>query len=255
VQDALGHGALPLACRQFPRLAVRDPRGISLSLSLYCPTACAQLDDDRAVSIVESPPAFPPDGDYEGLDAATALPPLLRPDMLMDWASWWRFEAASVALITAPGAAVAGKLGRLRRVVGLLEDWSPPRGPLALAVDRAFAEASPGATRFEPDDREVGRRLSEIEAAIPADLRPDPWPPDGIGRTPEIDDGRAARFLAAHAFANWIAHLGDGLDAWLRSIEAAYVCLLAGMDVRQADLRLRHLASPNALAKTWSRSA
>ena len=47
---------------------------------------------------------FPPPGEYVGLDARTALPPLLRPGMLMDWESWWMIEAATVdVLLTSSG--------------------------------------------------------------------------------------------------------------------------------------------------------
>ena len=59
-------------------------------------------------------------------------------------------------------------------------------------------------------------------------------------------------FLAARAFANWTAHLGRGLRAWLRSIEAAYALVQSGHGIRQADLLLRHLADPRALADRWS---
>jgi hypothetical protein len=55
-------------------------------------------------------------------------------------------------------------------------------------------------------------------------------------------------FLAAHAFANWAAHLGDDLRTWWRSIEAAHVLISGGLSVRDVDLLLRHLADPHALA-------
>ena len=41
IHAVLGHDALPLACRQFPRVTVHDPRGVSVALSAYCPTARA----------------------------------------------------------------------------------------------------------------------------------------------------------------------------------------------------------------------
>ena len=47
-QSALGHDALPLACRQFPRIALLTPCGVSLTLSNYCPTARALLDAPSA---------------------------------------------------------------------------------------------------------------------------------------------------------------------------------------------------------------
>jgi Fe-S-cluster containining protein len=257
IHAALGHDALPLACRQFPRIAVHDPRGISVTLSHYCPTALSWLAATGPVAILEHPAAFPEGADYEGLDAARALPPLVRDDMLMDWNSWWAWEAASVGLLTDGDAPVGVRLSRLGCAVDHVRDWSPAHGPLRARVDRAFEAARRAdVAAFMPDRDEIGMRWQEIENAIPQDLRPH------IPRLADRDDGRLPpvpphtdRFLAAHAFANWTAHLGDGLHAWLRSIEAAYVCLLAGLDIRQADLTLRHLADPNALARTWSQCA
>ena len=257
IHAMLGHDALPLACRQFPRIAVHDPRGISVTLSHYCPTAMSLLSSGNPVAIVEHPAAFPEGADYEGLDASRALPPLLRDDMLMDWDAWWACEAASVRLLTTGDASIALRLGRLRHAVDHVHDWSPSQGPLRGRVERAFEAARrQDVLPFTPDRQEIARRWREIESAIPDDLRLSAPIPTGLGAAvtatlpPHID-----RFLAAHAFANWTAHLGDGLRAWLRSIEAAYVCLLVGLDIRQTDLALRHLASPSALAKTWSEAA
>src|SRR5262245_11543308 len=92
IHGALGHDALPLACRQFPRVSVHDPRGVSVTLSHYCPTAAALLDSQDALAVLTNASAFPPTGEYIGLDATAGLPPLLRPDMLMDWESWWEWE-------------------------------------------------------------------------------------------------------------------------------------------------------------------
>ena len=257
IHAAMGHDALPLACRQFPRIAVHDPRGISVTLSHYCPTASSALATAGPVTIVEQPPAFAAGADYEGLDATRALPPLLREGMLMDWNAWWAWEAASVALLTDGNEAASVRLGRLRRAVDEIHSWSPSHGPLRAHVDRAFATARlTGEASFMPDCHEIEMRWQEIVLAVPEDLRPQvPRPTNrDSGNMPPLPP-HTNRFLAAHAFANWTAHLGDGLHAWLRSVEAAYVCLLVGLDIRQADLILRHLASPNALAKTWSRQS
>ena len=64
VQRALGHDALPLACRQFPRVSLRDPRGVSVTLSHYCPTAASLLGSPRPVTIVRDAPAFPEGAEY-----------------------------------------------------------------------------------------------------------------------------------------------------------------------------------------------
>jgi Fe-S-cluster containining protein len=217
---ALGHDALPLACRQFPRVVLHDPRGVSLVLSHYCPTAARLLDTHARVEIVENPDAFPPGGEYVGLDARTSLPPLLRPDMLMDWDSWWEFERLAVDFIGNATEPMTRVLIDLRAIIESIRTWSPDAGdPLIERVRSAFAAQ--------------GRRESF------------PLPHE---KTP----GVVRHFLAAHAFANWTSHLGQGLRTWLRSIEAAHDLIVSGRDVRQADLELRHLSDPHEMAAAWS---
>jgi hypothetical protein len=87
--------------------------------------------------------------------------------------------------------------------------------------------------------------VDEVLHCVPAELRPAALP--GAPAEPAV----RTRFLAAHAFGNWTAHLGDGLQAWLRSIDAADE-LAATIGVRDADHLLRHLADPWLLAKRYS---
>jgi hypothetical protein len=241
----LGHAALPLACRQFPRVVVIDPRGASITLSHYCPTAAAMLDTDGPIAIVTGTTAFPPDGEYVGLDVRDALPPALRPDMLMDWESWWQWEAAAVALFasrTDPGRAVA----RLALAVEHVRDWTPKSGPLGARVASAFDAATradvPAQVRRPFDDA-----AAWIVAAVPNGFR---FQAETAlaRRSSTTSPGAHVAFLAAHAFANWTAHLGEDLRTWWRSIEAAHVLIAGGLSVRDVDLLLRHLADPRALA-------
>jgi hypothetical protein len=247
IHDALGHDALPLACRQFPRVSVLDPRGVSVTLSHYCPTAAALLEQAGAVEIVTTPASFPADGEYDGLDARLSLPPLLRPDLLMDWASWWDWESRSVNLLANDRRPVADRLRRLSGIVAHVRQWTPASGPLAPAIARAFDASSDADALAAPVDIEARHR--EVIAAIPETLRGG-IPASGTGAAPP--DDTLGRLLAAHAFGNWTAHLGRGLRTWLRSIEAAYALARAGRTVGDADLLLRHLADPNHLARVWS---
>jgi Fe-S-cluster containining protein len=246
IHRALGHDALPLACRQFPRVSLLDPRGVSVTLSHYCPTAAALLEQETAPVIVADAPAFPADGEYVGLDAREGLPPALRPDMLMDWDAWWLFEKEAVALI-ARADDPARALAVLGRVVEDVRTWRPEDGDLSNRVRQAFARAA--RDRPAPPVAQE-RRLREVIEAVPDELRPDPSPLQP--RVPRPAAHVLRNFLAAHAFANWTAHLGEGLRTWLRSIETAFALVALGDGVRQADLLLRHLASPYRLARVWS---
>jgi hypothetical protein len=254
VRRALEHDALPLACRQFPRMSVRDPRGVSVTLSHYCPTAASLLHTDEPVSIVADVPAFPANREYVGLDATNSLPPLLRPDVLMDWESWWEWERMSVELLTRADDSPATALGRIGAAVERTRGWRPDDGPLIDRIRSAFDEAHGAEVApFSPDECELDRRVEEVTSAIPADLRDGPRRRVDARRY-EGGDAVVKRFLAAHAFANWTAHLGRGLRTWLRSVETPFVLLMSRLDVREVDLRLRHLAEPQALATMWSKA-
>jgi hypothetical protein len=243
----LGHDALPLACRQFPRIVVIDPRGVSITLSHFCPTAAGMLSSAPPTRVLVNAPGFPRDGEYVGLDVREGLPPALRPDMLMTWDAWWQFEELAVARLTAaPDPAVA--LATLRAVVERLRAWAPGGEPLDTALAVAFAD-----TRPAPIERRLPTFDDAVDllcAAVPATYRAAARVALARRTTPPATDVHA-RLLAAHAFASWTAHLGEGLRTWLRAIETAHVLVAAGVSIRDVDLVLRHLADPHALARAW----
>jgi hypothetical protein len=245
VHRALGHEALPLACRQFPRVVVQDARGTFVTLSHFCPTAASLLDEDPGVpvSICTAAERFPPSAEYVGLDARTALPPLLRPDMCFDWEAWSRWEARAVAWLDRAGGTPAEAIASLGAAAETLRDWSPADGPLVAAVDRAFAGVHVRRyARVNPD-----HQVADVTGTVAAELRT-----PVAGSPARVADRAARRFLAAHAFANWTAYLAEDLRAWVRSIDAALAFLDVGCSVREADRWLRHLADPYALARLWS---
>src|SRR5262249_16894600 len=137
------------------------------------------------------------------------------PDMAMDWESWWDFERRAVALIAS--ASPLRALEQLHAIIERVRSWRPGAGTL---IDRVT-------TSFESESR------------------PHEAPQDA-------DELRMRHYLAAHAFANWTAHLGLGLRTWLRSIEAAHR-LARERGFSAADLELRHMANPKELSATWSR--
>jgi len=276
VHRDLGASALPSTCRHFPRIAVRDARGTSISLSHFCPTAAAMLfRDDVPVTVVEAPIAFPA-AEYEGLTVGLEdLPPLLTPRMLMDhegYAAWERHMVARAADLTRAPESVLATLARDARV---LAAWTPGPGSLAEAVDRLpvdYVAATP------PEDLADSLRLfTQVMAAVPDDLKPEPDEAD----VPEAyrhwirpawpDLGSAVnRYIAAKAFASWTAYQGRGVATIVRGLEAAVALVRVEASrqcrdtrrvldaaqlleaFRAADFALNHLAVGEDLAEGWS---
>lgn len=255
LQHQKGHDWLPAACRQFPRIALLDDRGVSVSLSHYCPTAAhLLLRDDVELSIVEGPPAFPADGEYEGLDARGALPPLVRPDVLMDLESFDLWERHAIGVLDIAGRSAEAALAALSADAEAIRAWRHTDGTLVDHVRAVTARAA------------CGR---------PAEAGPH-TPPGGSGSggtdssRPDRLDRTLRRYLAARVFASWVAYQGLGLRTLVRSLEAALAVVRAeagrvvaaagrGLDeallveaIRAADLRLLHLADRQALARDWS---
>jgi hypothetical protein len=245
IHRALGHEALPLSCRQFPRVSVLEPRGISLTLSHFCPTAASLLEPAVPFGLTSHPPAFSDRSEYAGLDVRDAVPPLLRPDMAMDWESWWRCEAHAVEVLNT-STTTGDALHIIGRATEHLRIWSPNDGPLDSAVDAAW-RAARASVPTAPVMLDHAALYADVSASIPDEHRP-ATVTDGR----PLADGVVRRLLAAHVFANWTAHLGEGLRAWRRSIETVAGLAGAGVDVRTIDLLLRHLADPYTLARRWS---
>ena len=276
VQRTLGEEMLPLTCRHFPRLAVRDARGTSISLTHYCPTAAAMLfRDDVPLEIVEAPAAFPP-ADYEGLRVdPDAWPPLLHPSMLMDlngYSAWERHMVARCSRRMSPEDVIA----TLERDARVLREYRPEHGALVDAIAALPADPLDAAplTTLQPSLR----LHAEVMAAVPDDLRPDPDEAELEevflhGVVPEWPAwyAPARRYLAAKAFASWTAYQGKGVLTIVRGLEAALAvvrvesareCRNAGRPldahllkqaIRAADFVLNHLAVGEDLAAAWSR--
>jgi Fe-S-cluster containining protein len=275
VHRDLGEEALAATCRHFPRIALRDRRGISITLSHFCPTAASMLFRDVPVRVVEHPVAFPPD-DYEGLVVEEdAFPPLLTPSMLMDLEGYGAWERHMVAAFADTERPPETALATLMRDARLLGRWTPGGQTLAEAV-----AALPGA----PVDADTPVTLDisltrhrEVVAAMPADLQPESDETDledayqGYVRA-SWPDFRAPlnRYLAAKAFACWSAYQGRGTRTIVRGLEAALAvvrvevsreCRNAGHALdpalllqafRSADFALNHLAVGEDLCEAWS---
>lgn len=217
-----GPGVLPSVCRHFPRVIVNDPRGTSVTLSHFCPTAASLLFSGAPLSIVDAPRPIALDGSLEGLDATNVLPPLLSEDVLTDWDGYTAWEEAAVALFNVEGIAPEHAVETLAAVSGRLRTWRPGREALSARVRKEFGAAM---TKMRTDGR-WGEYARPINA-----------------------------FLAAHAFASWAAYEREGLLSVVAAVEAALRQLTQRIEergsainqssltevMRSTDLQIRHL--------------
>jgi Fe-S-cluster containining protein len=211
-----GAELLPSACRAFPRVALRDGRGLSITLSHYCPTAARLLLTAGDILIVDAPDSLSLGGAVEGLDATAVLPPLLGPGMLMDLEGYARWEQEAIAVLNDRQVTAATALAVLRAATQETWEWQPGNETLGERASGAFA------------------RARDAHGLAP-------------GEVPRLEHATKA-FLAAHLFASWAAYQQGGLFAVVEAVDAASALVGSGhpdeasfLDaVRNADLRLRH---------------
>jgi Fe-S-cluster containining protein len=224
IHRTAGPRLLPSACRNFPRIALRDPRGVFVTLSHYCPTAARLLLLEQDLAIVDAPPSITLDGEVEGLDATGVLPPLLRPGMLMSLDAYDTWEREAVATLNDRRLPPAEAVAAISAATAAASEWRPGDGDLSAAIEEAFADARAAVGNWRP--------VSRLEHAVKS-------------------------FLAAHAFASWAPYQDGGLGAGAAAIQTALEQLdralpaaRPGADtgaddtfitaVRQTDLLLRH---------------
>jgi len=227
IHRTMGSGLLPGACRNFPRVALRDPRGVFVTLSHYCPTAAGLLLHDRDIAIVAAPPSLTLDDDVEGLDATGVLPPLLRPGMLMTLDGYSAWEHEAIATLNDRRLTARGAVRVIDTATSAATCWRPGGESLASWIESAFA----GARDMAAKTPRCGGSFSTLEPA-------------------------AKRFLAAHAFASWAGYQAGGIGAVAHSVAAALDSLEIEMAaartagetgdaafltaVRRTDFRSRH---------------
>jgi len=261
------------------------PRGVDLTLSHYCPTA-AELpfaeapdsdDGDPLLRIVTSPPAFPAERPYEGLDARAAFPPQLRPGVLMGWDDHERWEEHVVAVLGKerdPDRA----LDQLTRDAERIRTWTPEAGSLAVHLERELARSEPPHSSEGTAAGDPTENWEKVAATIPLGLRrlTAPRPIVNDERRPAFVKGGDTlalpirRWLASKAFASWLPLQGEGVRTsivglrvardvlqgeWLRSHAEGRLSERDRLKqaFRAADLLLVHLADPEALARVLSR--
>lgn len=273
VQRHAGIPAMPIACRQFPRIARRDARGIDVSLSHWCPTALACLDADAPVAIVHMPSPVTHGTALDGLDARDTWPPLLRHDCLWDLDAFEAFEAHAVDLLANSRTPLHARVAALVTWAERLRTWVPADGGLLdLVVSTAppVSDTSAPAARWSSQDQPDA--WDALISAIPPDLRGqvpvgmyDARPAHAaLLEMPEARD-RVGRYLAARLFGSWVAYQGHGVRALMASMVTALTAVVRGLAVepdalldarlgtgiRSADLLLVHLATPEVLATQY----
>lgn len=271
IHSDLGEAALPVPCRHFPRVVLRDGRGLRITLSHFCPTAAATLFDPAPLAVVAAPGRLTLNGEAQGLDATAVLPPLLRPGMLMDLEAYGHWEDQAVRVLGDEALTPLAALARVAAVTASLSTWTPAGGPLAAAVDAAFAGTPRAEATRPPAPKTDARCLALAIDAVPAGLdRPaalDPTATHSVAL--ELwarHDAAVRRYLAARIFGSWFAYDGHGVTAVLAAAALAGAVLRceivrrldAGLDssralfidaVRATDLLLVHLADHRVLAR------
>ncbi len=264
VHRRLGHDALPVSCRQFPRVCLLTPRGAFVTLSSYCPTAAALLFSDTGPpGVVTSPPGFPEGAHYEGLDARSGPPPLLRPGVWLGWDGHERWERHVLDVLARDGRP-EDALARLAAQAESARSWTVDRGPFLDFLEDVLG--GPLRTSAPPGGRVL---REEVREAIPPAIRPPATEAGDV--TLDGFEAPVRRYLAARAFGSWAAVQGSGLRTAVRALQAALAVLrgeaarlaaaaggpldapLLKEAIRRTDLRLVHLASPEALAIALSR--
>jgi hypothetical protein len=249
---------------------------------LFTPRDAGQPGREGAsLRILENPPGFPPSFPYEGLDARDAPPPLLRPGVLMDWPSLERWERFAVSVLGDEGLAPEAALGRLGAAAEEARGWTPDEGAFAgffaRVLESALAREGAGEELGRDPAPRRSRAWSFAAGCVPRRALLPPAPA-GLDGTAErlLAPARSTlglpirRWLAAKAFASWIALQGEGLRTTVAGLRLALAVLQAEaargcaegervLDeellkeaVRRADLLLVHLADPAGLARRLS---
>jgi hypothetical protein len=269
VHRELGEPLLPSACRHFPRVSLRDARGLSITLSHFCPTAAGLLFAAVPLAVVDAPDSISLAGTAEGLDATAALPPLLRRDMLADIAGYDAWERAALTLLDRGGDDAAAALASLRAVTLRIREWSPGSEALRDRVIRLMARVDYRAVPVDP--AADAQRYARVLASVPPDLTAPPV--DTSDRTHvgtaagvlRYFDAPVRRYLVAKLFGNWWPYLGLDLLGVVEALEVHASVLRIHLGhhlhhtghpqqallnaIRDTDLLMVHLSDSRRLAE------
>ena len=223
IHRSVGANGLPSACRQFPRITLRDARGTWITLSHFCPTAARLLFTPAPLHIVSAPEGISLAGAAEGLDATAALPPLLRRGMLMDQEGYTAWEQMSVELLGSRGSDARAALAAVEEASRTIREWSPGGETLRALVTRTMARTT-GSTVADDPSADTRRHALAL-ASVPRALVRNEETTAGEARSSEVAvvlhdfDAVIRRYLASKLFASWWAYLGLDLMGVVEAIQ------------------------------------
>jgi len=256
IHTQAGELALPVSCRHYPRVILRDSVNTRISLSHYCPTAASMLFATGDIEIADAAGRLTVDEPIEGLDARDALPPLLRPGMLTDLDGYNAWELCCVATLAREGDARSA-LDVIGRATETLRTWKPIDGKLVDRVEAAFDDARRRPAQTRTWDVHMGSEIIRSLASSPLHTV------DGDPVRLSTDLERVvANYVAARVFGNWISYQGRGLRtivAWLHACHDTVRAFLQNEKavtpasllsaVRNADLLMLHTVDSQAFAR------
>ena len=211
--------------------------------------------------------------------------------MLIDWPSLERWERFAVSVLAEEDRSPEAALDVLAAAAEKARRWTSPHGPFAPFFEGVLAsslrEPAPalsfrGASVASGDEESAGDGMRSawklVADCVPRSAALPPTPeslggadPRWVAPTWSAFSLPIRRWLAAKAFASWLALQGEGLRTAVASLrvalgvlraEATRGCAEAGRALdpellkgafRRADLLLVHLADPEALARRLSR--
>ena len=261
-----GVDAKPIACRQFPWIAVHDPRGTCASLSHVCPAAQDRLLDPALLVLAPLPRTAVT---FDGLDVRRSLPPALSARRLLDWDALSAWEAQALDAC-ARNDAPEDLLPDLIALRTHALRWTAAQGPLAAWIASWTPDAPPPAAAWRPDPA----LDAIVRASVPVGLTVPP--PIACAGAPRwgANAPLIRRYLASRLIACWPLHYGAGVAtaiayaAALLSVLAAEIARrepagnVAGVAavlaaIAETDRLVVHLAAPDALARgldAWAAS-
>jgi hypothetical protein len=183
---------------------------------------------DVDLSIVEAVPPLRLESNMEGLDAADALPPLLRPGLLCDTEGYDAWERAGVAIFANPQRRYNECLDDLAAATERSRAWMPGAVSLRDHVLDSHRAPNVDVSTAWCEGSAIARIARLTAGAVGDDLRTIPdfnaqWNRWFDANDADWFDQGMKNYLAARLFGNWVAYQGQGLRSiveWLRTCDA-----------------------------------